>query len=195
MSVWETSKQSRLVYLIGSNQSICVCVCVCAFVLLCACLLKTRVTHIVCVCVFKPVKSEHHAVPGFQNTVSQLSDSFIQTEDESIGAVSQRLTLLVSDSERSSAADLKQIDLAVGQKINLQLFLIITWAIIKAKIKKEKFYFTFQLLQCEDLLLFFFFYITAKCLLIWGCWWDKTRHLQRSSWALGNCDEHFLWFK
>lgn len=31
--------------------------------------------------VYKAVKSEHHAVPGFQNIISQSCDSFIQAED------------------------------------------------------------------------------------------------------------------
>lgn len=42
----------------------------------------------VCVYVCKSGKSEHHAVPGFQNIICQRGDSSIQAEDESVGAAS-----------------------------------------------------------------------------------------------------------
>lgn len=51
---------------------------ICSFVVMCACLLKKRVTHVVHVSVYEALKSEHHAVPGFPNIIFLCSESFIQ---------------------------------------------------------------------------------------------------------------------
>lgn len=67
---------------------------------------------------------------------------------------------------------------------------LIFWVVFQGKMPKMS---CFQLLKCEDMLLFYFFYILViGYLWVVDCWLDKINSVKISSWAMGNCDGHFL---